>query len=270
MILSESPVLRKREIAISFRCGALPDAHDPSRLIEGNAMFADTLRRAIEAAPRVKLAELSTTLWKAWGTGHLADVEAQSLSDLIAARKALPAAGKPTQRRVGSRPRSPASMERRRRWAASGHLPPQLAARFTMGEIAVLSVVAVEVRTKGSCRLHNAHLAALAGVSVTVAKNAIREARELGLLHVQERRLTAWRNDSNIITVRDPAWNAWLRLRRRGVGSGWRLARSTGRIEGAPLAQRASEEKGGADIAPRRGSSSPAITIPVPRGGWRA
>jgi len=210
------------------------------------------MRRAVEAAPRVKLAELSTGLWKAWGAGGLSDDEAQSLSDLIAARKALPPTQKPVQRRVGSRPRTAASMERRRSWAACGHLPPKIAARFTMGEIAVLSVVAVEVRKHGRCTLHNGHLAALAGVGVTVAKNAIREARELGLLHVQERRLTAWRNDSNVITVRDPAWNAWLRLRRRGVGSDQRPARIQKGKKGAPAAQRVADEEGVGEVRGER------------------
>jgi len=237
-------------------------------------MFADQLRRAIEAAPRVKLADLSTGLWKTWGAGGVSDDEAQDLAQLIEARKALPPTQKPVQRRVGSRPRSPASMERRRSWAASGHLPPQLAARFTVGEIAVLAVIATEVRTKGSCRLHNGHLAALAGVSVTVAKNAIREARELGLLHVQERRLTAWRNDSNVITVRDPAWNAWLRLRRRGVGSDLRPARSTGRKEGAALRPQGLPMKGGGAAALRSGGSAFADTTrhapQLPLGGHAA
>ena len=38
-----------------------------------------------------------------------------------------------------------ASMERRRRWAASGRLPPGIAARLTLAEQAVLSLVAAEV-----------------------------------------------------------------------------------------------------------------------------
>jgi hypothetical protein len=203
--------------------------------------FAQQLRVAAERATPFTYPQLSSALWKALAAEQVTEAEASEVSDLLEARRALPPSQKPVQRRVGSRPRSAASMERRRSWAACGHLPPQIAARFTVGEAAVLAVIAVEVRTKGSCRLHNGHLAALAGVSVTVAKNAIREARELGLLHVQERRLTAWRNDSNVITVRDPAWNAWLRLRRRGVGSDSRPARSTGRKEGAPSAQRAAD-----------------------------
>jgi DNA-binding CsgD family transcriptional regulator len=68
-------------------------------------------------------------------------------------------------------------MERRRRWAASGCLPPALAARFTLAEQAVLAVVAAEHRKRGDCRLTNGELADVAGVSITTVKNALRAAR---------------------------------------------------------------------------------------------
>src|SRR6185312_2943779 len=86
---------------------------------------------------------------------------------------------KPLQRRLGSRPRSPASMERRRRWAASGALPPALASRFTLAEQSVLAVIAAEHRKWGDCRLTNKEVADVAGVSITTVKNALRAARGL-------------------------------------------------------------------------------------------
>src|SRR3954462_15780713 len=103
-------------------------------------MLADELRRAVEASPRVELPKISSLLWRAYAAGQVSEAEAQGLSDLIESRRALPAPQKAVQRRFGSRPRSPASMERRRRWAASGALPPALAARFTLAETAVLAV----------------------------------------------------------------------------------------------------------------------------------
>src|SRR5215212_1029607 len=128
-------------------------------------MFADELRRAVEVSPRMGLPQLSAVLWKAYAAGSVSEREASELSDLIEARKALPPPQKPVQRRVGSRPRSAASMERRRSWAASGAMPPAMASRFTLAEAAVLAVVAAEVRTKGACTLTIGHVAALAGVS---------------------------------------------------------------------------------------------------------
>src|SRR5215212_3858417 len=85
-------------------------------------MFADELRRAVKASPRVKLHAVSQLLWKAYAAGSVTEAQASELSDLIESRKALPAQAKPAQRRVGSRPRSPASMQRRRSWAAAGRL----------------------------------------------------------------------------------------------------------------------------------------------------
>src|SRR6476469_7230734 len=121
-------------------------------------MFADEIRRAVEAAPRVKLPDVAALLWRAFGAGQVTEAEAEALSNLIEARKVAPVAPQPSRRPVGSRPRTDASMERRRRWAASGRLPPQLAARFTLAEAAVLAVVASEVVRRGECRLCIAHL----------------------------------------------------------------------------------------------------------------
>src|SRR3954452_8000785 len=138
-------------------------------------MFVEQLRRAVEASPRVELAKVASLLWRAYAAGQVTEAEASELSDLIESRRALPAAQKPIQRRLGSRPRlSPASMERRRRWAASGALPPALACRFTLAETAVLAVIAAEVVRHSCCTLTVGHIAALAGVSETTVRNALR------------------------------------------------------------------------------------------------
>src|SRR4051795_13005236 len=100
-------------------------------------MFVEQLQRAVEASPRAELPTISALLWRAYAAGTVSESDAADLSALIEARKAIPAAPKPIQRRFGSRPPSPASLERRRRWAASGCLPPQIAARFTLAEQAV-------------------------------------------------------------------------------------------------------------------------------------
>jgi hypothetical protein len=206
--------------------------------------FALQLRQAVEASPRVELHRVQDAVWKTWGAGGLADDEAQGLSDLIEARKALPPTGKPVQRRVGSRPRSPASMERRRSWAACGAMPPALASRFTLAEQAVLAVVTAEVRTRGACSLTIGHLAALAGVGRSTVKRALGEAQALGLLRVEERRLTAWRSASNRVTITSREWHAWMRMRRRGEGSNLRPPRIPEEKKGAPLARKAPGEGG--------------------------
>src|SRR3954466_16337868 len=181
-------------------------------------MFAEQLRQAVEASPRVELPKVSSLLWKAYAAGQVTEAQASELSDRLEARKAIPAPQRPIQRSVGSRPRSGASMERRRRWAASSLLPPTLAARFTLAETAVLAVVAAEALRHGRCTLVLEHIAALAGVCRKTVKNALREAQRHGLLGIEERRLSAWRNAPNVVTITNREWMSWLRLRRRGEG----------------------------------------------------
>lgn len=210
---------------------------------EGGALFAEEIRRAVEAAPRMKLPELAALLWRAFGAGQVTEAEAEELSALIEARKAVQTAARPAQRRVGSRPRSSASMERRRTWAARGLCPPQIAARFTLGEAAVLAVVAAEVRRRGACSWAIGHIAAVAGVSETTVKRALREARRLGLISIEERRQSAWRNDTNVVTVVSPAWLAWLRLSPAKKGGGQFVPGTRIQTQNPPT-KVASEEKG--------------------------
>jgi hypothetical protein len=85
-------------------------------------------------------------------------------------------------------PDKQASIDRRRRLAAAGPLPPAWASRFTTGELAALKIIGSEVRQHGVCALYIDAIAARAGVCRTTAQNALREARALGLVVVKERR----------------------------------------------------------------------------------
>ncbi|MER2267060.1 hypothetical protein [Methylobacterium oxalidis] len=188
-------------------------------------MFVDEIRRAAEAAPREKLPDVAGLLWRAFGAGQVSEAEAEELSNLIEVRKVPQKPPGAARKAVGSRPRTDASMERRRRWAASGRLPPALAARFTLAETAVLATVAAETARRGDCRLTVGHVAAVAGVSETTVRNALREARKLGFVTIEERRLSAWRSDSNIVRIVSAEWLAWLRLGPKGVGANPRSPR---------------------------------------------
>src|SRR3954467_14006642 len=182
-------------------------------------MFVEQLRRAVEASPRVELARVAQLLWRAYGAGQVTEAEASALSEAIDLRGAVPAAPRPVRGRLGARPRSPASMERRRRWSASGWLPPQIAARFTLAETAVLAVVSAEVRQHAACTLTIGHIAAVAGVCGQTVRNALRAAQRLGFVHVEQRRVSAWRNRPNRVTILSPEWTTWLRMARRGGAS---------------------------------------------------
>ncbi|WP_313902740.1 hypothetical protein [Methylobacterium sp. E-066] len=107
-------------------------------------------------------------------------------------------------------------MERRRRWAASGRMPQAIVARFTLAEQAVLSLVAAEVARRKYCRRSIENMAAVTGVCRSTVKNAIREAARQGLLTVEERQITGFRNDTNVLRIVSPEWTAWLRLARKG------------------------------------------------------
>ena len=187
--------------------------------------YAYEIRRKAEAAPRAALPAVASALWKAFGEGHLSEAEAEALSGLIEARQLLgtersaeQAENRPgaSRSRAGTRPRTDASMTRRRRWAASGRLPPAIAARFTLAEQAVLSLVAAETARRGDCRLAVGHLAAIVGVAETTVRNAIREARKLEMVTVEERRVTGFRNDTNVVRIVSAEWTVWLRLARKG------------------------------------------------------
>ncbi|WP_306421749.1 helix-turn-helix domain-containing protein, partial [Methylobacterium trifolii] len=203
--------------------------------------YAEEIRRQAEAAPRAALPAVTALLWRAYSDGNVSEAEAEALSALIDARqlskngprRAQSAneatftansttyqdrAGGP-RKPVGSRPRTDASMERRRRWAASGRLPPAIAARFTLAEQGVLALVAAETTRRGDCRLAVGHLAAIVGVAETTVRNAIREACKHGLVTVEERRITGFRNDTNVVRIVSPEWVAWMRLARRVTGS---------------------------------------------------
>ena len=169
----------------------------------------------MKATPRGRLAELSAAVWKGFACGALGETEAQQLAEEIAARRVIPPKPAEPRRRVGSRPRSPAEMERRRRWTSSGWLPPQVACRFTMAETAVLSTIAAEVARRGLCRLAIGHIATLAGVSRTTVQTAVRQAAALGILTSEEWRLTAWRSAPNTVRIVSAEWRAWLRMRDR-------------------------------------------------------
>src|SRR5215207_236354 len=109
------------------------------------------------------------------------------------------------------------AIARRRHLAASGPMPPALAARFTVGELAVLRIVGDEVRVDGLCGLCIDAIAARAGVCRRLARNAIRQAARLGLLTIQERRREGQKTLPNIVRVISREWLQWLRLGARPI-----------------------------------------------------
>ena len=210
--------------------------------------FAAVMGAAIESARTLaNMDELARRLWQGHAGGALADAAAQALAEQLhgrrkAIRGALVPVGIPAGRASLFPPRRPvrspdrwASLTRRRQLAASGPMPPALASRFTMGQLAVLRIVGDEVARTGACALPIDAIAARAGVCRRLAQGAIRLAEGDGLLVVQERRYEGRRNDPNVVRVLSREWLAWLRRGRREAG---RRPQGTdrGSYEAQPLA----------------------------------
>jgi hypothetical protein len=89
-------------------------------------------------------------------------------------------------------------------------MPPVLACKFTVSELAVLRIVGDEVRQHGRCARCVDEIAARAGVCRRMVQNAIREAARLGLLTIEERRREGRRNLPNVVRIVSKEWTIWL------------------------------------------------------------
>ena len=94
-------------------------------------------------------------------------------------------------------------------------MPAKIAASFTMAELAVLTVIGRQCQRAGVCVLPVDAIAALAGCSRTTVKNAMRQAKLLGLFLVKERRIPGRKSLTNIVTIISKEWLGWLKL---GIG----------------------------------------------------
>src|SRR5881398_1744807 len=185
--------------------------------------FCDQMAAAVDGARTLtRLEHLSRSIWQSLAAGAVADDDAQSLAEQLHARRSalrgdLKPVGIPVgrlsifpPRRLQRAPQRPVAIARRRHLAASGPMPPALACKFTVSELAVLRIIGDEVRQHGCCDRCVDELAARAGVCRRMVQNAIREAARLGLLTVEERRREGRRNLPNIVRVISKEWTSWL------------------------------------------------------------
>lgn len=192
-------------------------------------MFSDEIAAAIAGAHAGALDDLSRAIWAGLAQGAITDEAAQALAEQIHARRPRTRAaqtgaaqggtdhGRPHSIFPQQKPRRPlrppqraAAIERRRRLAASGPLPPALACRFTTGELAVLRIVGDECRDRGACLKPIDAISARAGVGRTTTQNALRRAARLGLLKIEERRVRGAKNLPNRTTIVSTEWKAWI------------------------------------------------------------
>lgn len=192
-------------------------------------MFADQIAQAIDAAHGGRrLDDLSRLVWRGMAENQISEDAAQRLAEKIHTRRTLnataaphrppqAASGRPVSIFSPRRPQRPPcrskAIERRRRVAASGAVPPQIATRFTPAEIAVLSIIAAEVRARGRCDRCIDEIAARAGCSRSTAKNGIRTAARIGIIRVTHRPRRGQKNLPNVIEITSPEWRAWVQKR---------------------------------------------------------
>ena len=189
-------------------------------------MFYDQLATAIENAGRNQLDDLSSQVWRAYAAGTIDD-RAHELQEMIQGRRgprpgarSLVAASTPALTRRYTIQRSPeqrspdrqASLRRRRAHAATGPLPPSLAAHFTTGELAALKIVADECLAHGACDLSRNEIGSRAGVSKTVAKRALKLAEvEHSMITVEHRPRSGRKHLTSITRIIRTEWLDWLR-----------------------------------------------------------
>src|SRR5215212_11766854 len=190
--------------------------------------FCDQMAAAIDGARTfTRLDHLSRSIWQGLAAGAVADDDAQALAERLHARRGvlrgeikpvgIPS-GRPSifpPRRLHRSPQRPVAIARRRHLAASGPMPPVLACKFTVSELAVLRVIGDQVRQHGRCDRCVDEIAARAGVCRRMVKNALREAARLGLLSIEERRRDGRRNLPNVIRIISKEWTMWLTRRVR-------------------------------------------------------
>src|SRR3712207_5824588 len=185
--------------------------------------FCDQMAAAIDGARTLtRLDHLSRSIWQCLAAGAVGDDDAQALAErLHACRSTLRGEVKPVgippgrssifpPRRLQRAPKRPVAIARRRHLAASGPMPPSLACKFTVSELAVLRIVGDEVRQHGHCARCIDEIAARAGVCRRMVQNAIREAARLGLVTIEERRREGRRNLPNVVRIVSKEWTNWL------------------------------------------------------------
>src|SRR3712207_2601590 len=197
---------------------------------EGESMsFCEHMAAAIDGARTLtRLDHLSRSIWQGLSAGAVGDEDAQTLAERLHVRRSVLRAGTsgPSEiqpvglppgrislfppRRLQRALKRPVALARRRHLAASGPLPPSLGCRFTVGELAVLRIVADEVRRHGQCDRCVDELAARAGVCRRLVQTALREAARLGLVTVEERRREGRRNLPNVVRIVSKEWTTWL------------------------------------------------------------
>jgi hypothetical protein len=199
--------------------------------------FASAAAAAIYDAINVaetpdQLDQLARTMWRGYTEGAIGDDDAALLQSCIDRRRPSPrntprtapgqAMGKLADRlgvrasrfKPRQQPRSPdrkASRNRRRMLGASAVMPPNLRQHYTQGQMAVLAIIAGEIKHHGICDLPLDKIAALAGVCRTTVQTTLHEARRRFHIVVTERPQPGRKSLTNVVEIISPEWSTWIK-----------------------------------------------------------
>jgi hypothetical protein len=201
-----------------------PDQSQALRTLASAA--ANTIYDALNAAKTPDdLDQLALTMWRGYGEGVISEEDATFLGTCIDRQRprwgALKPAGKvlgrlasqftPRQRPRLSDPQRKAARERRRVLGGSAVLPPNLRCHYTLGQMAVLAIVAGECKHHGICDLPIDKIAALAGCCRTTVQTTLHEARRLFQLRITERPQWGRKSLTNVVEIISLEWLSWIR-----------------------------------------------------------
>jgi hypothetical protein len=151
-------------------------------------MFVDEIRRAVHAAPRQDLPRLAETLWKGWAAAAIGEGAAQELSELDGSASLKASQRLPLWLQAAC-------------WRKHGAAAPVVRGG-TLAASDRRKVHAGRARGSGGRRGGNGEAGRLpavdrascgpGGVCASTVKNAMREARRLGLISIEERRVSAF------------------------------------------------------------------------------
>jgi hypothetical protein len=182
-------------------------------------MGLEQLESDISRANAQTLDALAKNMWADYAEGKITDDTAERITRAVERRRTtLRTQTRKTRNtplldavKRNKLPVRPERIQHRRRVAYCGALPGHIAAKFTIGQIAALSIIVAQVKSTGRCELYVRQIAAMAGCCGRVVQTAIIEAQRIGLISIERRPRAGRSNLSNVIKIIDVSLVAWIK-----------------------------------------------------------
>ena len=177
------------------------------------------LESDISRANTHTLDALAKQMWSEYAEGRITEDTAERITRAVERRRAILRTQTRKTRNTPlldavkrtKLPVRPDRIQHRRRVAYCGALPGHIAAKFTIGQIAALSIIVAEIKSKGRCELYVGQIAAMAGCCGRVVQTALTEAERHRLIKVERRPRAGRSNLSNIVIAIDPTLLSWIK-----------------------------------------------------------